>query len=588
MGNTTLDLAAASEPTETSSLLGDHEVHPTGGSGDVEGVAYDAHGNVSTESNSGDDSHHDNAVTDRNGIPATAAKMHLFLPAVGIGLYLAAVDQVLTTASYARIGSELNALNNISWVATSYFLTLTSFQPLYGKLCDIFGRKECLLFAYAFFAVGCLGCGLARNLVQLCVSRAISGIGGGGMTSIVAILVSDIVPLRDRGVWQGYMSLIFAAGMATGGPLGGLFADTIGWRWSFLAQTPLCCIAWIAVYFVVKVPGPPSDSLLNKVRRIDFLGALVLTLAIVAMLLGLDSGSNSGWLQIATVVPLCLAPALIAAFMFIEARIAKHPFAPYRIIFHSSLFKNYAANFCNTASQMSIFFFAPLYFQAVLDYNATSSGVFLVPGMATSVIATMVTGWIIKRTGRFYALNIVSHTTLVLGVILLAISLCIKSVLGEVTSIVLTMTGGACGTLFPPIPSHGNVDSQSWGHCRSATLLVALLANAAVEDTAVVVACSYLFRSLGASIGIGVSSALLQQTLRSQLATHLTDGNQASQIERRVRENLDYIKDLPLDVGIMVRESYQVATLVAITPAMIFALAALLTSIWVKEVKLNK
>lgn len=108
---------------------------------------------------------------------------------------------------------------------------MTSFQPLSGKLSDIFGRKECLLSAHVIFAIGCLGCGLASNLTQLCVSRALTGIGGGTMNALVSVLISDIVPLRERGIWQGYMGIIFAAGMATGPPLGGLLADTIGWRW---------------------------------------------------------------------------------------------------------------------------------------------------------------------------------------------------------------------------------------------------------------------------------------------------------------------------------------------------------------------
>lgn len=112
-----------------------------------------------------------------------------------------------------------------------YFLTLTSFQPLYGKLSDIFGRKACLLFAYAVFGIGCLGCGLAQSMTQLCVARAVAGIGGGGMSSVVSILLSDIVPLQERGVWQGYINVVYAAGTSTGGPLGGLFADSLGWRW---------------------------------------------------------------------------------------------------------------------------------------------------------------------------------------------------------------------------------------------------------------------------------------------------------------------------------------------------------------------
>jgi MFS family permease len=109
-----------------------------------------------------------------------------------------ALDQTLTFATYGKIGSDLRALNSTSWVATSYFLTLTSFQPLYGKLSDIFGRKACLLFAYAVFGLGCLGCGLARDIIELCVSRAIAGAGGGGskyITICCRLLGSCIISL---------------------------------------------------------------------------------------------------------------------------------------------------------------------------------------------------------------------------------------------------------------------------------------------------------------------------------------------------------------------------------------------------------
>lgn len=126
------------------------------------------------------------------------------------------MDQTLTIATYGKMGSDLNALNSTSWISTSYFLTLTAFQPLYGRLSDIFGRKECLLFAYAVFGLGCLGCGLSRDIVELCVSRAVAGIGGGGMNAVVTILVTDLVSLRDRGLFQGYINIVFASGMASG------------------------------------------------------------------------------------------------------------------------------------------------------------------------------------------------------------------------------------------------------------------------------------------------------------------------------------------------------------------------------------
>ncbi|KAL7649591.1 hypothetical protein ACMYSQ_011430 [Aspergillus niger] len=148
--------------------------------------------------------------------------LRYIIPAISLGVFLSAADQTIIMASYGQIGSDLEALNLTSWIATSYFLTLTSFQPLYGKLSDIFGRKACLLFAYAVFGIGCLFCGLAQNIDQLIAARVFQGIGGGGMTTVVSILMSDIIPLRDRGVWQGVINIIYATGSGIGAPLGTL------------------------------------------------------------------------------------------------------------------------------------------------------------------------------------------------------------------------------------------------------------------------------------------------------------------------------------------------------------------------------
>ncbi|KAF4582284.1 MFS multidrug transporter [Ophiocordyceps camponoti-floridani] len=521
----------------------------------------------------------------KDGHPDMANKMHLLLPAVGIGIYLVAIDQLLAVAMYSRIGSELNALNSTSWVATSYFLTLTSFQPLYGKLSDIFGRKECLLFAYAVFGIGCCGCGLARNMKELCLARAVSGIGGGGMNSVVAILMSDIVPLRDRGIWQGYLNVIFAAGTSTGAPLGGLWADSLGWRWSdtpfleshdasadstsrsFLAQTPLCVIAWIAVYYVLDVPPTSRKNWLAKVKQIDFLGAFVLILAVVALLVGLDSGSNLGWSHVVTIVSLALSIPCFVVFVFIENKVAAHPFAPGRIIFHRNLFACYLSNFFGSAGYFGAVFFLPLYIQAVEGYGATMSGVLLVPAMICNVIASLLGGWVIKRTGRFYWVTVGGFGVLLFSMLPLMLSTWLKSLPGALLGLVLNAGGSGCGIT---------------------TTLVGLLANAAVEDSAVVVASSYLFRSLGASIGISTSSAVMQHVLRSQLLSRLPSGEEARWIERRVRESLDIIKQLPPREADMVRSSYQVATLGAFTPTLVFLTVCFVVTFWVKEAPLKK
>ncbi|KAH7170478.1 major facilitator superfamily domain-containing protein [Dactylonectria macrodidyma] len=534
------DAGAENSPVENSPLLGnrlDRDV----ANGDAENGQGDEHD------------------TER---PARVKNMHFIFPAVGLGIYMVAIDQLLTVATYTKIGNELNALNSTSWIATAYFLTLTSCQPLYGKLSDIFGRKACLLFAYSVFALGCLGCGVARSIDELCAARAVAGVGGGGMNSVVSILLSDLVPLRERGVWQGYINILWAAGTSTGAPLGGLLADSIGWRWSFLGQVPLCFVAFTAVYFVLDLPPVSHDHWLVKMRQIDFLGAFTLVIAVVALLVGLDSGSNLGWTHVITLISLSLAPALFALFVFVEVSVASNPFAPGHIIFDRSLFACYLANFFGVAGQMAIIFFMPLFFQAVHGNSATQSGALLVPGMIAGVLASLFGGWWIKRTGRFYWVIVTGYGVLLLSVLPLTLSVIFRFTPGEVFGLVVTSLGAGCGI--------------------TATL-IGLLANASVEDTAVVIACSYLFRSLGSSVGISTGSAVLQQVLRIQLRTRLSSGDEARDIEDKVRQSLDYIKELPPHIANQVRSSYQVATLGAFALILVYLTASFLVTFWVKE-----
>ncbi|KAK1598502.1 major facilitator superfamily transporter [Colletotrichum navitas] len=545
-----------SVPTETSPLLPNSDSGVVNDNGPLENRPVNGVPAVAQDAN-------DN----RDGNPEMAKKMHILLPAVGIGIYLCAVDQLLTVATYAKIGSELHALQNTSWLATAYYITLTSFQPLYGKLSDIFGRKECLLFAYVIFGLGSLGCGLAQSFAQLCVARAVAGIGGGGMNSVVAILLSDIVPLRDRGVWQGYLNIIFAAGTSTGAPLGGLLADTVGWRWSFAGQVPLCALAFLAVYLVLDLPRADHARWRDKVRRIDFLGAATLVAAVVALLVGLDSGSNNGWSSRATVAGLASAPVLFAVFVLVEMRVASHPFAPGHIIFDRSLFACYLANFFGIAGHIASIFFLPLFFQAVRGASATQAGAALVPAMVASVTASVSAGVWMKRSGRYYTLTVLAYGLMVLAVAPTVAALGAGSSAGVVGSMALLALGGGAGIT---------------------TTLVALLSNAAVQDTAVVVACSYLFRSLGSSIGISVCSAVLQQVLRTQLAARLSDGDEARRVEERVRESLDYIRELPPAVAAEVRASYQVATLGAMVPVALLLVLAFASTFFIREKALGK
>lgn len=358
--------------------------------------------------------------------------MKYIFPALTVGVLLSAADQTIIVSSYGQIGSELHALNSTSWIATAYFLTLTSFQPLYGKLSDIFGRKPCLLFAYLVFGLGCLFCGLARSMGELVAARAFAGIGGGGMTTVVSILMSDAVPLRERGKWQGYINIVYATGAGTGAPLGGILADKIGWRWAFLGQVPLCIVAFVAVSLMLKLPKQDQSHWKQKLKRIDFLGAIVLIAAIFSLLLAFDRGSNDSWKATVTIVSLSLSLPLFALFILVETKVAKEPFAPGHIIFHRSLFACYLCNFFAFGGWLAALFYIPLYFQAVDGLTATQAGVRLIPGIICGVSGSLFGGFYMQRTGKYYWLTVIAYSCLVMGMtfILLFSGLVVNSSLG--------------------------------------------------------------------------------------------------------------------------------------------------------------
>ncbi|KAI1268484.1 major facilitator superfamily domain-containing protein [Xylariaceae sp. FL1019] len=432
------------------------------------------------------------------------------LPALAVGIFLVSMDHTLIVAAYGKIGSELHALNNTSWIATSYFLTLAIFQPLYGKLCDIFGRKECLLFAYAVFGLGCLGCGLAQDVVQLSVARAVAGAGGGGMISVVSIL---------------------------------------------------------GVYCVLDLPQTDHSHWIKKLRRVDFIGGLTLGAAVFVLLFGLDNGSNRGWDKTITIVPLAIAPALFVLFVVVEGKVAKEPFAPRHVIFDPPLLAAYGAAFFGVAVQLAVLFFSPLFFQAALAFSATTTGLIYLPSTFCALAGSLTGGFMIKRVGRYYWLTTCGYMIMFLGGIPMAVGAGLQSALVVAIGLSILQFGVSISLT---------------------TGLVAIIANATPADTPVAIACSYLFRTLGTNLGIGVTTATLQQMLRVNLARELGGADRAQEIEEGVRLSLDYIRRLDPDVAVIVRECYAVATQWAFAPAAGFAVIAIASSLFIREKKLER
>lgn len=503
------------------------------------------------------------------GNPEVQKSMKYIVPAVAIGVYLAAADQTIIASTYGRIGSDLEALNLTSWIATSYFLTLTSFQPLYGKLSDIFGRKACLLYAYTIFGFGCLFCGLAQDINQLIAARIFQGIGGGGMTTVVSIIFSDIIPLKDRGLWQGLINIIYASGSASGAPLGGLLADSVGWRWSFLFQAPLCLLAFIAVTFFLKLPTTDHENWRKRLARIDFLGAFVMVGAVFGLIFGLDRGSNDSWKIPISYVPLIASVILFGLFIYIETKVATEPFAPGHIIFERSLFAGYLCNFFSFGGWLAIIYYLPLFYQAVDGYGAAGAAVRLLPAIFAGVSGSLFGGAVMKKTGKYYWLTVSAYCLLVVGVVPILLF----------SGLIANNTYGiSIGSAFCGFGNGIGVTSS----------LIALISNADPKDQAVTTACSYLFRSLGSVIGISLSATVIQQKLRANLETRLGSGKDAAKIEREVRRSLDYLNTLKPSIQKIVRESYGDAVRYGFGLMLIIVLGSAIASFFIREKRLSR
>lgn len=509
------------------------------------------------------------SIAKHDGMPEVRKRMWVIFPAVSIGVWLAAADQTIIVSSYGKIGSEMKALNKTSWVATGYFLTLTAFQPLYGKLSDIFGRKGCLLFAYAVFGLGCLWCGLSKGIDELICARAFAGIGGGGMTTVVSILLSDIMTLRERGKWQGYINIIYASGAGVGAPLGGILSDYIGWRWAFLGQAPLCLIAFATVFGGLHLPKADSSHWKHKLKRIDFLGALILLCAVVSLLLGLDRGSNVGWNDKITIASFCASIPLFATFVFVEIKVAAEPFAPGHIIFERSLVAAYLCNFFSFSGWMAALFYVPLYLQAVDRLSATQAGLRLIPAIICGVSGSLFGGMYMSKTGRYYWITVICYSTLVLGtiVIVLFAGVITRSVPGIIVGMMICGFSNGIGVT---------------------TTLIGLIANAGRDNVAVATACSYLFRSMGSVFGVSLSATAFNQVLRALLRERLGSGKDAEAIAERVCQSLEYLKHLSPQVRGVVRESYAKSARAAFSVPILLVLGAALAAWWIREKKLGR
>jgi len=330
-----------------------------------------------------------------------------------VALLLAALDQTIVATALPRVVSELGGISQYSWVFTAYVLGATVTVPLYGKLGDAHGRKPLFIVAITIFLVGSALCGLAQNMVQLVIFRAIQGVGAGGLFPLTLAMVAMIVPPRERGRYQGLIGSVFAAASIVGPLVGGFIVDNASWRWIFFVNLPVGIVALA----VILVTMPKRAT--RQEHSIDWLGAAILACGTSALLVGLVWGGREyPWGSAQVLGAIAVSVGLLAFFALVERRVPE-PILPFDLLRNQTVASSTACMALVGMAMFGTISFVPLFVQGVIGTSATSSGVVLTPLLLGAVITSAISGQIVSRTGRYRPNTLIGPVLLGIGELLL-------------------------------------------------------------------------------------------------------------------------------------------------------------------------
>jgi EmrB/QacA subfamily drug resistance transporter len=412
-------------------------------------------------------------------------QLRLITLGIMLSIFLASVEGTIVATAMPTIVGQLGGLSIYSWVFAIFMLTSTTTVPLYGKLSDVFGRKQVYLVSMSLFLVGSVLCGLAKSMEQLIFFRAVQGIGAGGVLPLTFTIIGDLFSLKQRARMQGLFSGVWGVSSIIGPLIGGFLVDQISWKWVFFINIVPGLIAMALVWFPWK-----DTSGQQKVRpSIDYAGAALLTLGVISLLMGLeDLGQPMGvWLLGASLV-------LFAALAWVEIR-ATDPILPLPLfrgrLFNISILHGILAG----AAMFGSLTYVPLFVQAVLGTSATQAGLALTPMSLAWTFASILAGYLLLKVG-YRALALV-------GMVLVVIGAFFMSQIGAhsnylLITFYLSIMGLGMGLSIP-------------------AFLIAVQSNTRKRDLGVATSTLQFSRSIGGTLGVSILGVFLSSKLASQL-----------------------------------------------------------------------
>ncbi|KAF2831333.1 hypothetical protein CC86DRAFT_314616 [Ophiobolus disseminans] len=336
--------------------------------------------------------------------PRSKLKITLIMFSLAVAVLLVALDITIVTTALPTISEEFNSASGYTWVGSAYLIAQSAATPIWGKVSDIFGRKPILLVTNAIFFVGSLLAGVSVNIDMLIAARAIQGVGGGGLITLVNVAISDLFSVRDRGMYFGIIGGVWALASSLGPVVGGLFTQKVSWRWCFYINLPFDAIAFFIILFFLDI-HTPKTPLREGLKAVDWLGSLTMVGGVIMLLLGLEFGGiTHPWDSAIVLCLIIFGAVVIGLFFLVEWRVAPYPLMPLDLFAKRSNLAALATCFLHAFVFISGNYFLPLYFQAVLGATPILSGVYLLPQAVALSFMSMFTGIFIKKTGRYLPL----------------------------------------------------------------------------------------------------------------------------------------------------------------------------------------
>lgn len=414
------------------------------------------------------------------------------------GMFLSALDQSVVGTAMKTIADDLQGLELQAWVTTAYLITSTVSTPIYGKLGDIFGRRKLFIVAVSIFIIGSVLCGTATDMYELAAWRAVQGIGAGGLFTLALTVLADVVPPRERARYQGMFLAVFGTSSVLGPIVGGLFAgaDEIlwvaGWRWVFLINLPIGILALMMVVAFLHVPHTPVK------HRIDWWGAVTIIVAVVPLLLVAEQGRDWGWTSALSVGMYVLGAIGIVAFIFAERAAGEEALLPLKLFKSGTFTMSTVLGVIVGVGMFGGMMTLPLMLQIVLGASPMDSGFMMMPMVFGMMTASIVSGQITSKTGRY-------KQFLVLGTGLMAIGYGYFFLLFNAETPYWQMAIGMV------------VIGLGLGQLMQ-TLTIAAQNSVEAKDIGVATSSATFFRQIGGTLGVAVFLSILFNTVTTTIA----------------------------------------------------------------------